>query len=196
MMIRVTFKFRVGTADWPGWAAPAGGPGPGNLANKSLVSESAAAAVRRRDCQCEPWLPVLVRQRYLYWQDTGTEVGPKIAWPARPGSPGPAGPKNSPRVIVMLRIARASALIFSVMAMMIVASFLKFDQNRRGELLFDPDGPSPRDPPHSAWAKAGEGTTGTLLTPRKIFSYFRLIPNTFLETHLSSQMTFSLQAGC
>ena len=55
--------------------------------------------------------------------------------------------------------AKASAFVFGVMAMVVVASFIRFQRTQK-EILFDPDGPSPRDPPHSEWAKAGRGTTG------------------------------------
>ncbi len=55
--------------------------------------------------------------------------------------------------------AKASAFVFGVMAMVVVASFIKFQRTQK-EVLFDPDGPSPRDPPHSEWAKAGKGTSG------------------------------------
>ncbi len=54
---------------------------------------------------------------------------------------------------------KAISVVLGMMALIAVVSFVKFEQNRRAA-LFDPDGPSPRDPPRSAWAKAGEGSTG------------------------------------
>ena len=45
------------------------------------------------------------------------------------------------------------------MAFMVIVTMVTFNRSKR-TVMFDPDGPSPRDPPRSEWAKAGEGTSG------------------------------------
>ena len=59
----------------------------------------------------------------------------------------------------MAKTLRTSAIGFSIMAFMVIVTMVTFNRSKR-TVMFDPDGPSPRDPPRSEWAKAGEGTSG------------------------------------
>ena len=75
---------------------------------------------------------------------------------------------NSKRHLKMNTILRSSLVVVSMMALMALTTFIEFERNRR-TALYDPDGPSPHDPPHSAWAKAGEGSAGVEYDPSKPF---------------------------